>query len=58
MEILMILIPLAIAFALGALVFFIRGVQAGQFDDLETPAHRVLIDEFEENNNDEPSQKV
>ena len=45
MEILYLLIPLSVA-----LVFLIGGifwwaVKSGQFDDLEGPAHRILLDD-------------
>ena len=45
MEILYLLIPLSVA-----LVFLIGGVfwwatRSGQFDDLEGPAHRILMDD-------------
>ena len=45
MEILYLLIPLSVA-----LVFLIAGVfwwaaRSGQFDDLEGPAHRILMDD-------------
>ncbi|MDZ7661764.1 cbb3-type cytochrome oxidase assembly protein CcoS [Thiohalophilus sp.] len=45
MEILYLLIPIAVivmAVAIGALVWAVR---SGQFDDLEGPAHRILMDD-------------
>lgn len=47
MNILFLIIPLAFLLAGGALVAFMLAVRQGQFDDLETPAHRVLFDEDE-----------
>ena len=47
MEILYYLIPIAIFFAGGMLVLFLAASQHGQFDDLETPATRLLIPEEE-----------
>jgi cbb3-type cytochrome oxidase maturation protein len=47
MEILYLLIPLAlvlIAFAIGALLWAIR---SGQYDDMEGPAYRILLDDDE-----------
>jgi cbb3-type cytochrome oxidase maturation protein len=44
------LMPLAFALGIGAVWAFVRATKAGQFDDLETPAHRMLHD-------DEPSPK-
>ena len=45
MEIIYILAPLTIILGGVFLVLFIRSGQTGQFDDVETPAHRMLIDE-------------
>ncbi|MCP4187462.1 MAG: cbb3-type cytochrome oxidase assembly protein CcoS [Gammaproteobacteria bacterium] len=45
MEILYLLIPLSIVL-LGFIVWvFMWAVDSGQFDDLEGPAHRILMDE-------------
>jgi cbb3-type cytochrome oxidase maturation protein len=40
-----VLLPVAILFAAGALWVFIRAVRRGQFDDLDTPAVRMLHDD-------------
>ncbi len=45
MEVIYILLPLAVLLAVVALVAFIRAARAGQFDDLDTPAHRILHDD-------------
>lgn len=45
MEILFVLIPLAIALMIVAVVFFLWTVKSGQYDDLEGPAHRILMDD-------------
>ena len=51
MEILYLLVPLAVIFA-GVIVWaFLWSIRSGQFDDLEGPAHRILMDE------DEPSHR-
>ena len=47
MEILFVLIPLALGLSSTMVVFFILAARSGQFDDLETPAHRMLIDDKE-----------
>lgn len=39
------LMPLALIFSIGFLVAFQWANRQGQFDDLETPKHRMLIDE-------------
>ena len=38
-------LPLALLLAAAAVVVFIWATRSGQFDDLETPAVRVLFDE-------------
>ena len=48
MEIVYLLAPLALILALGAIAAFLWAVNKGQYDDLETPAHRMLLDENEE----------
>lgn len=45
MSVLAIMLPLAFVLAAGALLAFIRAVRGGQFDDLETPALRMLDDD-------------
>lgn len=39
------ILPLSTLFALGVIVVFIRATLAGQFDDLETPPYRMLMDD-------------
>jgi cbb3-type cytochrome oxidase maturation protein len=45
MSVIYILLPLAVILASIALWAFVRAVKAGQFDDLDTPAHRILHDD-------------
>jgi cbb3-type cytochrome oxidase maturation protein len=45
MSIIWILIPLAIVIAGIAVAAFARAAHTGQFDDLESPAHRMLHDD-------------
>lgn len=45
MEILFVLIPLAIVLMIVAIVFFLWTVKSGQYDDMEGPAHRILMDD-------------
>jgi cbb3-type cytochrome oxidase maturation protein len=45
MSVVYVLVPLALIIVTIALVAFIRSVRGGQFDDLDTPAHRMLIDD-------------
>ncbi|MEK7261410.1 MAG: cbb3-type cytochrome oxidase assembly protein CcoS [Pseudomonadota bacterium] len=44
MEVLYLLVPLAVVLA-GVIVWaFFWSVKSGQFDDLDGPAHRILMD--------------
>lgn len=43
------LIPLALALGGTFAVAFAISVFTGQYDDLETPAHRILLDDLKEN---------
>jgi cbb3-type cytochrome oxidase maturation protein len=45
MSMVFILLPLALLIAGGMLVVFIWAARSGQFDDLETPARRMLHDD-------------
>lgn len=45
MTVLFVVLPLALIFAAGAVLAFIWCARTGQFDDLTTPAHRMLHDD-------------
>ena len=45
MLIIYILLPIALLLGLGFLTAFIRSSASGQYDDLDTPAHRILIED-------------
>jgi cbb3-type cytochrome oxidase maturation protein len=45
MSILYVLIPLALLLLAGAVWAFFWAVGSGQFDDLDTPAMRVILDD-------------
>lgn len=45
MSMLFVLIPLAIVLFAGAVWAFFWAVRSGQFDDLDTPAVRILLDD-------------
>jgi len=47
MNILVMTLPISVLLATLFVVFFIKAVRSEQFDDLETPAHIVLLDEIE-----------
>ena len=48
MSVLYIVLPLALLFAIAAVIVFVRSVRAGQFDDLDTPSVRMLQDDEHE----------
>ncbi|HKJ50298.1 MAG TPA: cbb3-type cytochrome oxidase assembly protein CcoS [Gammaproteobacteria bacterium] len=45
MEIIYLLIPISLVLLGGILWLLLWAVRDGQFDDLEGPAHRILMDE-------------
>ena len=47
MEIIYFLIPLALVFVVLIVWVFLWAVRSDQFDDLEGPAYRILMDEDE-----------
>ena len=47
MDIVFLLIPLALVFVVVVVWIFMWAVRSDQFDDLEGPAHRILMDDDE-----------
>ena len=45
MEVLFLILPFALLIAIAFVVAFIYAVKKGHFDDMETPAVRMLIDD-------------
>ena len=45
MSVIFVVLPLAFIMAGVFLVMFIRAVRRGEFDDLDTPAYRILHDD-------------
>jgi cbb3-type cytochrome oxidase maturation protein len=45
MDILYLLIPLSLVFVAAIAVVFLWAVKSGQFEDMEGPAHRILMDD-------------
>ena len=45
MAVIYIVLPLALLFAAGALVAFLMATRSGQFDDVDTPSVRMLMDD-------------
>ena len=52
MEIIYFLLPLALLIALGFLAAYIWALKSGQYDDLDTPAYRMLLDYDQQTKND------
>jgi cbb3-type cytochrome oxidase maturation protein len=50
MSVLYIVLPLALLIAAAAVIAFIWATRSGQFDDLDTPAFRMLHDDLPEKN--------
>lgn len=44
MEILLLLIPISLVLVGIIIWFFLWAIKSGQFDDLEGPAHEILMD--------------
>lgn len=45
MNVIFIVLPLSLVVAAGFLAAFVVAARRGEFDDLDTPAHRMLEDE-------------
>lgn len=54
MSVMFILLPLALVFAAAALGVFIWAALSGQYDDVHTPAVRILYDDESAGHDDEP----
>ncbi len=48
MNVLFVLVPLALGLAFAAVLAFRWAVRDGQFDDVDTPALRILLDDVAE----------
>lgn len=48
MDIVYLLIPLSVVLIAVIVTAFLWAIRTGQFDDLEGPAHRILIDDDEQ----------
>ena len=47
MDIIYVLVPLSILLLTVAVAIFFWAVKGGQYDDLESPAHKILFDDDE-----------
>ncbi len=50
MNIIFLTLGVSIAIAISFLFAFIWAARKGQYDDLETPGHRMLLDDYETEN--------
>jgi cbb3-type cytochrome oxidase maturation protein len=57
MEVMIIMIPISLLLGLGFVVWFIWANKAGQYDDLDTPAHKILFDDRKIDSKIEPKTK-
>jgi cbb3-type cytochrome oxidase maturation protein len=48
MEILPFLLGISVLFFFAGIIFFFWNVNNGQYDDLESPAHKILFDDDED----------
>ncbi|MFC1666025.1 cbb3-type cytochrome oxidase assembly protein CcoS [Pseudomonadota bacterium] len=58
MEVLYLLIPIAVLFLLVIVLGFFWAIRSGQFDDLQGPAHEVLMDDDGIKINETDSQSI
>lgn len=56
MEILYLLIPLSVVLIFLIVWIFLWAVKSGQFDDMEGPAHRILMDDDRPRPPDSPGE--
>lgn len=56
MDILYLLIPLTIVLITLAIVALVWSVKSGQFDDLDSPAHRILFEDDADRMPDRPEK--
>jgi cbb3-type cytochrome oxidase maturation protein len=52
-----VLVPFALFMGFGFLWMFVAGARSGQFEDLVTPAYRILMDEADLKKEKENEQK-
>lgn len=66
MDSILFLIPVSIIFLTIAVITLVWNIKSGQFDDMETPAHKILFDDDEDllpddakpkKKSEEPSEK-
>jgi cbb3-type cytochrome oxidase maturation protein len=58
MALMFVLLPVALVFAAGALALFLWAVRTGQFDDLDTPPVRILVEDGGETGSEPRSRSL
>ena len=56
MNVIYLLLPLALLLVLVFVIFYLWAVKRDQFDDLETPARRILLDDNPPHDDKNPSE--
>lgn len=56
MDILYLLIPLSLVFVALIAAVFLWAVKSGQFEDMEGPAHRILMDDEDSGASKDPTK--
>lgn len=57
MEVIYLLVPLSLAFISIAIYVFFWAIKSEQFDDMEGPAHRILMDDQSQRRRDLEAQE-
>jgi cbb3-type cytochrome oxidase maturation protein len=57
MEIIYLLIPLALILVALIVAIFMWAIRSGQFDDMEGPAHSILMDDDQQKTTDKEQEK-
>lgn len=55
MEIIFITVPVTLLFIAGGAAIFFWANKGGQFDDLDSPAHRILFDDDQDKQDAKPN---
>lgn len=58
MNVMWLMIPATLLLTLGFVYAFFRAVNSGQFDDVDSPAYRILENEPQERTNHERQHKI
>lgn len=56
MEVIYLLVPLSLVFLAAAIWFFFWAVKSEQYDDLQGPAHRIILDDRDDRHSERKPQ--